>query len=78
MMSKYTKYDFEALREVRFPQMSDRDIMREYVMILHELEQLKEEPSEVYFEYCEPLDEAQLFLSGYLACMVCYENGFDV
>lgn len=72
------KYDFDALRE-KFAEMKIREVMQEYVMILNELSFLEEHIDEpVFSAYAEPLLEAELFLSGYLARMVCDANGFAV
>lgn len=77
-MKSIYEYDFEKLKNERFLKMSDIDVMREYTNVLHLLECLKKEPREVFFEYCEQLVDAELYLAGYLARMVCYVNGFDV
>lgn len=68
-------YDFEALRE-RFIEMSDREIMREYVMILAELRYIEKNLEEQeYLYYCESLDYARDFLGEYLARRACYKAG---
>lgn len=70
-----TFYDYEALRE-RFVKMSDREIMREYVMILAELNYIEKNLGEQeYLYYCEPLDYARDFLGEYLARRACYKAG---
>ena len=72
------KYDFEKLRE-RFIDMSETDIMREYVGVLAELDYIEEHLEESdYYVYSEPLIEAENYLSGYLARMVCYERGIEI
>lgn len=72
------KYDFENLRE-RFTDMSDEDIMREYVGVLAEKDYIEEHFSvSDYLEYIEPLQEAMDYLSGYLARLVCYERGIEI
>lgn len=72
------KYDFENLRE-RFTDMTEEDIMREYVGVLAEIEYIEEHMSvSDYLEYSEPLMDAEMYLSGYLARMVCYERGIEI
>lgn len=72
------KYDFENLRE-RFTDMTEEDIMREYVGVLAEIDYIEEHLDESdYNVYSEPLIEAELYLSGYLARMVCYERGIEI
>lgn len=72
------KYDFENLRE-RFTDMTDVDIMREYVGVIAELDYIAEHMSvDDYLEYSEPLIDAEYYLSGYLARMVCYERGIEI
>ena len=71
-------YDFESLKE-RFTDMSEEDIMREYVGILAEKDYIEEHLSESdYFMYVEPLQYAEDYLSGYLDRMVCYERGIEI
>ena len=72
------KYDFENLRE-RFTDMTEEDIMREYVGVLAEIDYIEEHLDESdYMVYSEPLIEAETYLSGYLARMVCYERGIEI
>lgn len=71
-------YDFEALKE-RFTDMTDIEIMREYVSVIAELEYIEEHLDfEAFCIYSEPLTEAERYLSGYLARKVCYEAGIEV
>ena len=73
-----TMYDFENLRE-RFTDMTEEDIMREYVGVLAEIDYIEEHLDESdYMVYSEPLIEAETYLSGYLARMVCYERGIEI
>ena len=78
-MAGYTKYDFEALKNKRFPNMSDLEIMEEYTKVLREQERLAcvMEDRE-FLNFSEPLINAELYLAGYLARLVCFEHGLDV
>ena len=72
-------YDFESMKEVRFPAMTDADIMREYVMVIRELDNISESMTqEDYLDFSEPLLLAEHFLSGYLARLLCYQCGLEV
>ena len=69
------KYDFERLRK-RFPKMSIREIRREYVAVLAEMDYIEEHLDyDDYIEYAEPLGEAERYLAGYLARKSCYDAG---
>ncbi len=72
------KYDFETLRE-KFPDMKIREVMQEYVMVINELAYLNDNCNEEeYGIYAESFIEAETFLAGFLARVVCDANGFVV
>lgn len=70
-----TLYDFKGLLD-RFTSMNDDDIMREFVMVISELDYIEEYlEEEDYFYYCEPLIEAENYISVYLARKSCFDAG---
>lgn len=71
------KYDFMKLKE-RFVKTSNKELMREYVGILAELDYIQEHMSvDDYMEYVVPLRMAKDYIEEYLARLICYENGIE-
>ena len=72
-----TKYNFMALRE-RFVKTSNKELMREYVSILEELDYIQEYMSvSDYMEYATPLLMAKAYIGEYLARLICHDNGIE-
>lgn len=76
-------YSFEKLQEI-FPKMTQFEIQREYATVhnlihainqQHDSGQLSEED---YFYYVEPLENARMFLGGYLVVIHLEEHGFSI
>lgn len=75
----YTREDFESLRS-KLGYMTDQEVMREYVRLLHENETCAC-TSKTETEYCNAagfINRAELLLSGYLARKMCLDNGIEV
>lgn len=81
--NKIEPYDFSKLQRV-FPNMTQYEIQREYANIYNRMQSLNEwlEKGAIseddFFCQLEPLQEAQMFLSGYLAIVHLEEHGFSV
>lgn len=69
----FVKYDYDDFQK-RFPTMTSLGVRLEYAAILNALERLKKKPRDIYFEYAEPLQEAQMFIEGYLARELLMRN----
>ena len=67
------KYDYNDFRK-RFTVMCGLGVRLEYAAILNALERLKRKPEDIYFEYAEPLQQAQMFIEGYLARELLMRN----
>ena len=71
------KYDFEKLVD-RFEIMSDYAVRVEYGKVLNKISRLQAMnlAQDMYYEYIEPLRNAEMFLEGYLARLCLRKCGF--
>lgn len=70
-----TKYDFDAL-QAKFTSMTNEEIMQEYVSVLKQIDLLSSGNKDLFFEFIDELQMAEDYLGGYLARLICYQNGF--
>lgn len=71
------KYNYNALLK-RFPRMSRNAIRLEYARILNDIQLLCNAriDEDVKFSYLEPLEDARIYLEGYLARLSLTNCGF--